>query len=116
MTAPLTDQEILKARANDRIGTDLVLETETMRIWHLRIGPGETLAAHRHDRPYFWTVLTNGRGSHVLETVALSTSLTTLETQRISAISLLKMPSSTTSLTSAKPNLSLLLSKLIPNH
>lgn len=62
MTAPLTDRDILNARTNKKIGTHLVLETQTMRIWHLRIGPGETLAAHHHDRPYFWTVLTDGKG------------------------------------------------------
>lgn len=60
MRVPLTEPEIAQARANDRIGTDLVLETGTMRIWHLRLAPGETLPAHRHDRPYFWTVLTDG--------------------------------------------------------
>ena len=62
MTAPLTDREIVQARANDRIGTDLVLDTGAMRIWHLRLAPGEILPAHRHDRPYFWTVLTDGEG------------------------------------------------------
>ena len=62
MTEQLTAQDISKACMNDRIGTDLVLETQAMRIWHLRIAPGETLAAHRHDRPYFWTVLTDGQG------------------------------------------------------
>ena len=62
MIAPLTDREIAQARANDRIGTDLVLDTGAMRIWHLRLAPGEILPAHRHDRPYFWTVLTDGEG------------------------------------------------------
>ena len=50
------------ARSNDRIGTELVKETAGMRIWHLRLAPGERLAPHRHDRPYFWTVLTDGKG------------------------------------------------------
>lgn len=62
MIAALTDQEIAQARSNDRIGTALVLETSAMRIWHLRLAPGETLPPHRHDRPYFWTVLTDGTG------------------------------------------------------
>lgn len=59
-TRPLTREEIETARRNDRIGTELVAETGGMRIWHLRLGPGETLAAHHHDRPYLWTVLTDG--------------------------------------------------------
>ncbi|MCO5148519.1 MULTISPECIES: cupin domain-containing protein [unclassified Shinella] len=62
MTAPLTDREIAQARVNDRIGTNLVLDTGAMRIWHLRLAPGQTLPTHRHDRSYFWTVLTDGRG------------------------------------------------------
>lgn len=60
MTAPLTHEEIDAARGNDRIGTELVAETGGMRIWHLRLAPGETLPAHHHGRPYFWTVLTDG--------------------------------------------------------
>jgi quercetin dioxygenase-like cupin family protein len=44
-----------------RIGTELALETETMLIWHLRLAPGERLGFHRHDRPYFWSVVTDGR-------------------------------------------------------
>lgn len=46
---------------NDRIGTDLVLETQQMRVWQIHLEPGATLRAHRHDRPYFWTVLTAGK-------------------------------------------------------
>ncbi len=62
MIAPLTGREIAQARANDRIGTDLVLDTGVMRIWHLRLALDQTLPTHRHDRPYFWTVLTDGEG------------------------------------------------------
>lgn len=61
MNQPLTTAEVAAARGNDRIGTNLVAETDGMRIWHLRLGPGESLPAHRHDRPYFWTVLTDGK-------------------------------------------------------
>ncbi|HEV7249569.1 MAG TPA: hypothetical protein VGN93_21570 [Shinella sp.] len=59
---PLSAKEQAAARANDRIGTVLVLDQPGMRIWHLRLQPGESLAAHRHDRPYVWTVLTDGTG------------------------------------------------------
>lgn len=48
-------------KAGDRIGTDLVLAENGLQIWHIRLAPGETLPAHRHDRPYFWTVLTDGK-------------------------------------------------------
>jgi len=57
----LSPEEIAKGRVNDRIGTELVLETPEMRVWHLRLAPGEVAPPHRHDRPYFWTILTDGR-------------------------------------------------------
>ncbi|WP_424983108.1 cupin domain-containing protein [Maritalea sp. S77] len=60
MTAPLSDQEIAIGQTNDQIGTTLVSSIDGMHIWHLRLSPGETLPAHRHARPYFWTVLTDG--------------------------------------------------------
>ena len=62
MTMPLSTAEITAGTANGLIGTALVLEDRGMRVWHLRLAPGETLAAHRHDRPYFWTALTAGQG------------------------------------------------------
>jgi beta-alanine degradation protein BauB len=49
-------------RSNDRIGTELHLETDGMRIWHLRLMPGQRIPYHRHDRPYFWSVTTDGKG------------------------------------------------------
>lgn len=58
----LTDTEITSGWANAEIGTDLVLETDDMRLWHLRLRPGQTIPPHRHDRPYYWTVLTDGKG------------------------------------------------------
>lgn len=60
MSRPLSASEVERALGKDRIGTDLVTEAGGMRIWHLGPAPGETLPAHRHDRPCFWTVLTDG--------------------------------------------------------
>jgi len=48
-------------QTNRRVGTSLVLETDAMLVWHLRLAPGERLGFHRHDRPYFWSVVTDGR-------------------------------------------------------
>lgn len=50
------------SHGGDQIGTELVLDTDAMRVWHLRLAPGETIGPHRHDRPYFWTVMTDGEG------------------------------------------------------
>lgn len=63
VNAPLEfDAAIAAARHNDKIGTSLELENERMRVWHLRLAPGQRLPFHRHDRPYFWSVLTDGKG------------------------------------------------------
>ncbi|WP_085909516.1 cupin domain-containing protein [Kiloniella majae] len=58
----LSAEEILAGWQNDNIGTERVLATDDMTIWHLRLDPGATIAAHRHNCPYFWTVLTDGTG------------------------------------------------------
>lgn len=58
----LTVAEAAAGVANERIGTKLVLDENGMRVWHLHLDPGEAIPPHRHDRPYFWTVLTDGRG------------------------------------------------------
>jgi quercetin dioxygenase-like cupin family protein len=58
----LTPEQILSGSSNDQIGTQLVKDTESMRIWHLRLAPGQTIPPHRHDRPYFWTVVSDGKG------------------------------------------------------
>ena len=53
--------EFLSRQTSRRIGTDLVRETDTMLIWHLRPAPGERLGFYRHDRPCFWSIVGNGR-------------------------------------------------------
>ncbi|WP_306026843.1 hypothetical protein [Stappia sp. MMSF_3263] len=39
---PLTTEEALAGAANATIGTVLVLEDRAMRVWHLRLAPGDT--------------------------------------------------------------------------
>lgn len=58
----LSIEDITAGQENANIGTELVLETDAMSVWHLRLAPGKTIPAHRHDRPYFWTILTDGQG------------------------------------------------------
>jgi len=58
----LSAQEVAAGRDNDQIGTRLVLETAAMRIWHMTLVSGQTIPPHRHNRPYFWTVLNDGQG------------------------------------------------------
>lgn len=46
---------------NGRVGHRLVSETEKVRVWTLRLKPGERVGLHRHQLDYFWTALKAGR-------------------------------------------------------
>lgn len=46
---------------NGCVGQILVSETERVRVWSLRLKPGERIGFHRHVLDYFWTSLTNGQ-------------------------------------------------------
>lgn len=52
---------------NGCVGTRLLSENERVRIWTIRLAPGERFGFHRHVLDYFWTCVTGGRGrQHVL--------------------------------------------------
>lgn len=46
---------------NGCVGHVLVSETRRVRVWSLRLRPGERIGFHRHVLDYFWTALTAGR-------------------------------------------------------
>lgn len=54
-------QEFADNEMNGRIGTDLVFENGSVRVWHMTLRPGEKMPVHRHVLTYFWTALTPGR-------------------------------------------------------
>ena len=54
-------REFEAARTNGRVGTELLSQSERVRVWHISIAPGERLPVHRHVLDYFWTALTPGR-------------------------------------------------------
>jgi mannose-6-phosphate isomerase-like protein (cupin superfamily) len=54
-------EELAANQQNGHVGGKLVSETDTLRIWHLHIPPGERLGFHRHVLNYFWTALVPGR-------------------------------------------------------
>ena len=58
--ADLAD-EMRRGAENGCVGTHLVSETDRLRIWHLRLGPGERIPFHCHVNDYFWTVHTSGQ-------------------------------------------------------
>jgi hypothetical protein len=49
-------------RFNPSVGTQLVSQSERVRVWMIHLAPGERLAFHRHVLDYFWTAVTTGRG------------------------------------------------------
>jgi hypothetical protein len=55
-------EELASAPGNHELGTDLRFENEHVRVFEVRLAPGERGSFHVHDHPYFWTVVEPGRG------------------------------------------------------
>jgi len=47
---------------NGCVGSTLVSESERVRVWIIRLAPGERIGFHRHVLDYFWTAVSGGRG------------------------------------------------------
>jgi hypothetical protein len=57
------DKELTAARdGNRQLGTKVLFENDRVRIWEVRLAPGERGAFHLHDRHYVWTVVDGGIG------------------------------------------------------
>ena len=54
-------QEFKDNEKSGAIGTNLVFENASVRVWHMKLEPGERMPVHRHNQTYFWTALTPGR-------------------------------------------------------
>ncbi|MEM7059100.1 MAG: DUF1330 domain-containing protein [Pseudomonadota bacterium] len=54
-------QEFRTNAYNGQIGTDLMFENDSVRVWHMTLKPGEKMPVHRHVLTYFWTAITPGR-------------------------------------------------------
>jgi len=53
---------------NGCVGTELLSETNTVRVWIIRLQPGERVGFHRHVLNYFWTSVNGGRGrQHLMD-------------------------------------------------
>ena len=46
---------------SERVGTELLFENERVRVWDLRLAPGERAGFHRHSHDYFFVVIGGGR-------------------------------------------------------
>ena len=54
--------ELRAAPSNLDVGTHLWFENEAIRVWEVRLQPGERGPFHAHTRRYFWTVVEGGIG------------------------------------------------------
>lgn len=52
--------ELEERTANPTVGTRLLLEDEHIRLWEVRLAPGERLAFHRHVLDYVWVCVSGG--------------------------------------------------------
>ena len=43
------------------VGSRLLSQSERVRVWEIRLAPGERWHAHRHVLDYFWTAVNAGR-------------------------------------------------------
>jgi hypothetical protein len=58
--SPELRAEFAGAERNYQVGGKLLSETDRIKVWEIRLAPGERLPAHKHVLDYFWTVLTAG--------------------------------------------------------
>ena len=47
---------------NPCVGSVLISESDKVRVWMIRLQPGERIVFHRHVLDYFWTSVNGGRG------------------------------------------------------
>lgn len=55
-------EEVEAASQNRQVGTSQFFENDHVRVWEVRIEPGQRCPFHVHEQTYFWTVVEPGRG------------------------------------------------------
>ena|ERR1700712_4262475 len=64
------------------VGTKLLLANDRVRVWEIRLAPGERIGFHRHVLDYFWTAVTAGTAlSHQGDGTTVQASYTAGQTQ-----------------------------------
>lgn len=58
--SPEIRQEFAEHSENGRVGGALLLENDRVRVWEIRLDPGQRYGAHRHVLDYFWVAVTEG--------------------------------------------------------
>jgi quercetin dioxygenase-like cupin family protein len=74
MTTPMQDwpdpirREFEAGVTSGRVGSRLLSETDRVRVWTIKLRPGERLPFHKHVLDYFWTAVTPGAArSHMTD-------------------------------------------------
>jgi quercetin dioxygenase-like cupin family protein len=71
-----------KRSPNPCVGNMLLSQDERVRVWMIRLKPGERIGFHRHVLDYFWTSVTGGRGrQHVHDGTTVEYTYTPGETR-----------------------------------
>jgi hypothetical protein len=58
---PAVAREFAERQFDGRVGTRLLSDDGRVRVWEIRLAPGERIGFHRHVLDYFWTAVTPGR-------------------------------------------------------
>ena len=67
---------------NGCVGSELVSETDKVRVWTIRLKPGQRFGFHRHVLDYFWSVTTAGRArAHINDGTTVEHTYTAGETR-----------------------------------
>jgi quercetin dioxygenase-like cupin family protein len=59
--SPDLKKEFAQHRYDGSVGSRLLFETNRVRVWEIRLAPGQRLPAHHHVLDYFWVATTAGR-------------------------------------------------------
>jgi len=55
-------EELAAAPTNLAVGTTRWFENDRLKVWEVKLEPGERGPFHSHTHNYFWTVVEGGRG------------------------------------------------------
>lgn len=53
---------------SSKIGSSIIFENDTVRVWTIVLKPGERLPFHKHTRPYLWVAHNKGQAISHFET------------------------------------------------
>jgi quercetin dioxygenase-like cupin family protein len=81
---PAIAAEFVREKANNNgcVGSTLLSEDDKVRVWIIRLAPGERIGFHRHVLDYFWTSVSGGRGrQHIHDSTTVEYSYRPGETR-----------------------------------